>query len=106
LYEHYGLEYTERLTKWIEINTKGRSAQGSTYGTQRKSEVVPSQWKEMLKTEKGRRLVKIIEEKCSKMMQKLAYVPEFINFAYKLTCLNRHDYVGCLTFHLLHILSI
>ena len=80
LYEHYGLEPTEKLIKWIEVYTKGATAHGLIYGTWRKSEAVPFKWREMLKSDKARPFVKIIEEKCRKMMQKLGYVPEFVNF--------------------------
>jgi hypothetical protein len=80
LYENYGLEPTDKLIKWIEIYTKGATAHGLIYGTWRKSEAVPFKWREMLKSEKAIPLVKIIEGKCSKLMQKLGYVPEFVNF--------------------------
>jgi hypothetical protein len=80
LYGHYGLKSSEKLMKWIKINTKGRTADGETYETLRKSVDVPSKWEKILKSECDKQLVKIVEEQCSKMMQKLGYVPQFKNF--------------------------
>lgn len=78
LYEHYGLKSSKTLYSWIEQYTKGVTPHGQVYGTWRKSEAVPFKWREMLKTTRATSLVKIVEEKCEKMMRKLGYIPEFL----------------------------